>query len=94
MNSSWLIDIVDSDKSMVRLRNSKTNLGKAYFFPKLKAAELKGTKLLASCDDGVWELDILTAVRRKTNASSHSEAATTSHNGSAMQDIPYFLQKR
>jgi len=94
MNSSWLIDVVDSDKSMVRLRNSKTNLGKAYFFPRLKSAELKGTRLFASCDDAVWELDILTAVRKKMNTSALSEDKTTPSNSTAIQDIPYFLQKR
>ncbi len=65
MDSYWLIDAVDSDKSMVRLRNTKTNLGKAYFFPRLKQAELNGTRLLAHCEDGAWELDILTSVRKK-----------------------------
>lgn len=92
MNSSWLIDIVDCDKSMVRLRNSKTNLGKAYFFPKLKQAELKGTKLFANCEDGVWELDILTSVRRKSASSSVEHQASSSH--IPLQDIPFFLRRK
>lgn len=93
MDSSWLIDIVDRDKSMVRLRNAKTNLGKAYFFPKLKQAELKGTKLIANCEDGIWELDILTSVRRKSSgvASSKLKASSSS---SPLQDIPFFLRKK
>lgn len=93
MNSSWLIDLVDRDKSMVRLRNSKTNLGKAYFFPKLKQAELKGIKLFANCEDGVWELDILTSVRRKSNSAELPELKASSSN-TALQDIPFFLRKK
>ena len=93
MNSYWLIDVVDRDKSVVRLRNSQTNLGKAYFFPKLKQAELNGTKLLAHCEDGVWELDILTSVRRKSNSVVSPELKTSSSR-SALQDIPFFLRKK
>ena len=93
MDSSWLIDIVDRDKSMVRLRNAKTNLGKAYFFPKLKQAELKGTKLIANCEDGVWELDILTSVRRKSS-SQISPQLNASSSSSSLQDIPFFLRKK
>jgi hypothetical protein len=99
MHSSWLIDTVDSDKSMVRLRNTKTNLGKAYFFPRLKQAELKGTTLLlVRCEDCAWELDILTGVRKKINANAFSDSNhsasknTSSHPG--IQDIPYFLRKK
>jgi hypothetical protein len=98
MHSSWLIDDVDSAKSMVRLRNTKTNLGKAYFFPRLKQAELKGTILFAHCEDGTWALDILTSVRKKINANTPSDSIhsaskdTVSHSG--MQDIPYFLRKK
>lgn len=98
MHSYWLIDIVDSDKSMVRLRNKKTNLGKAYFFPRLKQAELKGTTLLAHCEGGSWELDILTSVRKKINAnasfdSNHSASENTLMHPS-VHDIPYFLRKK
>lgn len=98
MHSSWRIDTVDSDKSMVRLRNTKTNLGKAYFFPRLKQAELKGTILLAHCEDGTWALDILTSVRKKINANTpsdlnHSASKNTASHPSR-QDIPYFLRKK
>ena len=98
MHSYWLIDTVDSDKSMVRLRNKKTNLGKAYFFPRLKQAELKGTTLLAHCEDGSWELDILTSVRKKINANasfdSNQSASKNTLTHPGVQDIPYFLRKK
>lgn len=100
MHSYWRIDKVDSDKSMVRLRNTKTNLDKTYFFPRLKQAELNDTRLLAHCEDGVWELDILTSVRKKINANTLSDsnhsASTNGHGLShpGMQDIPYFLRKK
>ncbi len=97
MTSSWRIDDVDCDKSMVRLRNAETNSAKAYYFPKLKQAKLTGPKLMAHCEDGVWELDILTSVRRKLNSQLPSESEKSSSdtlNYPDIQDIPYFLRKK
>ena len=67
-------------------------------FPRLKQAELNGTRLLAHFEDGVWELDILTSVRKKINANAPSDsnhsASTNGLSHPGMQDIPYFLRKK
>lgn len=52
---------------------------------------------MAHCEDGVWELDILTSVRRKLNSQLPSESeksSTDTLNYPDIQDIPYFLRKK
>jgi hypothetical protein len=97
MNASWHIDDIDCDKSMVRLRNKDTNLAKSYYFSKLKQAKLNGLKLIAHCEDSVWELDILTSVRRRINAQISFESENSlvnTLNCPDNHDIPYFLRKK
>ena len=76
MKSNWAIDEINLKKQMIKLRKLESSATKTIFIPGLLEANLKQNTLLATCQDCIWLVDVVTGVRRRVSNRVLNDAPT------------------
>lgn len=95
MQSTWVLDLVDTKRQLIKVNKLDSTVSKTIFVSDLVEAKIHQNTLLVICEDCVWMIDIITGVRRRV-----SEKAIVGQDQlanlaiEANLDLPEFLKKR
>ena len=92
MQAAWEIDVVDLKKQMIKVHMLGSSLTKNFFIPGLLDAKLQFPTLIATCQDGIWKVDITTGVRHRVSDKVFGGTSQL-HIMASNAAIPEFLKK-
>jgi hypothetical protein len=95
MKSNWEIDEINLKKQMIKLHKLESSAAKTIFIPGLLDAKLHLNTLLATCQDCIWMVDVVTGVRRRISNRLLNDVVENHHLVTAANVIvPEFLKKQ
>ena len=95
MNSKWAIDEINLKKQMIKVHKLESSAAKTIFIPGLLDAKLHLNTLLATCQDCIWMVYLVTGVRRRMSKQLLNNVVENHHLLTVANVIvPEFLKKQ
>ena len=95
MGSEWALDLIDTRRDMVRVRNTQTGTLRIFFVAFLTDACVQNNTITCTCEKGGWTIEIISGNRKRIQPGNEIAKPDSPQHGDVRTELPLpaFLKK-
>jgi hypothetical protein len=95
MGSEWALDLIDTRRDMVKVRNTQTGTLRVFFVAFLTNAYVQNNTITCTCEKGGWTIEIISGNRKRIQPENVIAKPDSLQHGNVRAELllPAFLKK-